>query len=57
MLSPSLLSSLLLHLQVTVIHAQVEDLELKEKVDVIISDCVGPALLGGGMLRALATAK
>jgi predicted lipid carrier protein YhbT len=43
---------------VTVIHGDVEaGLTLKEQVDVIVSDCLGPMLLGGGMLRALAVAK
>ncbi len=43
--------------KVTVMHTDVEDVRLKERVDVIVSDCLGPALLGGGMLRALAVAK
>jgi hypothetical protein len=37
--------------------ADVEQVALREKVDVIISDCLGPMLLGGGMLRSLALAK
>ncbi|GAX72983.1 hypothetical protein CEUSTIGMA_g435.t1 [Chlamydomonas eustigma] len=44
--------------RVTVIYGDVEaGLRLKEPVDVIVSDCLGPMLLGGGMLRALAIAK
>lgn len=43
--------------RITVMHCSSDDLNLKEQVDVIISDCVGPMLLGGGMLGALAVAR
>ena len=46
--------------RVTVLHADVEALQQLprgEKADVVVSDCVGPMLIGGGMLRALAIAK
>jgi hypothetical protein len=46
--------------KVTVIHADAEHLSALpkgDKADVILSDCVGPMLIGGGMLRALAVAK
>ncbi len=43
--------------RITVLHADVDDVALTERVDIIVSDCLGPMLLGGGMLRALALAK
>ena len=43
--------------KITVLHSPVETVQLKEQVDVIVSDCVGPMLLGGGMMRALAFAR
>ena len=42
------------------LHTDVESLRQLprgDKVDVIVSDCVGPMLIGGGMLRALAYAR
>jgi len=42
---------------ITVLQGDVEQLQLGEQVDVIVSDWMGPMLLGGGMLRSVALAK
>ena len=46
--------------KVTVIHADAELLSALpkgDKADVLLSDCVGPMVIGGGMLRALTMVK
>lgn len=43
--------------RITVIHAAAEQVELSVRGDVLVSQCMGPLVFGGGMLISLAKAR